>query len=216
MILINDDGPLTNSTFQGLLLTVTLDGTLNRVRRTLLIPAEAHLGWLHAVLQITMGWTNSHLHQFTFRDKTFSDPTFDLHDPLTLDESKARLDKMLIRPGDLIHYQYDFGDSWEHTIRLETSAALGHATIARCIDGAGACPPEDCGGITGYRNLLKAISKPSTKGAKEFTAWLGYNYDPSDFSPDSANTALSKLPWPSVSEKQLGRLINARNKSTRG
>jgi hypothetical protein len=153
--------------------------------------------------------------QFTFRDKTFSHPTFDLHDPLTLDESKARLDKLLIRPGDLIHYQYDFGDSWAHTIRLETTTALEPATHARCIDGAGACPPEDCGGIMGYSNLLTAMSKPTTKAAKDLRAWLGYNYDPTDFCPDSVNGALSKLPWPSVTDKQLSRLIHARLKKNR-
>jgi hypothetical protein len=125
------------------------------------------------------------------------------------------LDKLLIRPGDLIHYQYDFGDSWAHTIRLETTTALEPATHARCIDGAGACPPEDCGGIMGYSNLLTAMSKPTTKAAKDLRAWLGYNYDPTDFCPDSVNGALSKLPWPSVTDKQLSRLIHARLKKNR-
>lgn len=215
MMMPTNDNPLPNSTSQGLLLTVTLDGTFNRVRRTLLIPAEAHLGWLHAVLQIAMGWTNSHLHQFTFRDKTFSDPSLDLHDSLTLDESHGMVDELLVRPGDVIRYQYDFGDSWEHTIRLETTAALGKRTHARCIDGTGACPPEDCGGIMGYERLLKASSKPATKAAKEFRAWLGYDYDPTNFCPISVNSALSRLPWPSVSEERLGRLIRARLEKSR-
>jgi hypothetical protein len=216
MILLTEDSLPPKPTSLGLLLTVALDGTHNRVRRTLLVPATAHLGWLHAVLQVAMGWTNSHLHQFTFKDKTFSDPSFELYDPLTLDESKGRLDTLLVRPGDLLQYQYDFGDSWEHTILLTSTAAIDHPTMARCIDGAGACPPEDCGGIIGFNDLLKAIKKPTSKAAQEFKDWLGYTYDPNAFCPTSADQALSKLAWPSVSEKQLARTIRTQTKTKHG
>ena len=215
MIQLTDDSLPPKPTFQGLLLTVTLDGTHNKVRRALLVPADANLGWLHAVLQVAMGWSNSHLHQFTFKDKTFSDPSFELYDPMTLDESKGRLDTLLVRPGDLIRYQYDFGDSWEHTILLISTAATDQPTQAHCIDGAGACPPEDSGGIIGYNDLLKAIKKPTGKAAQEFKEWLGYTYDPNAFCLDATEQALSKLPWPSVSERQLGKLIRTRGKTKR-
>jgi len=196
----------------GLFLKVSLDHAKGQIWRTLLVPANAHLGWIHAVIQVSMGWTNSHLHQFTFKDKTFSDPSFDLYDPMTIDERKCTLDKLLTKPGDSIRYEYDFGDSWQHTLSLTQTGITPLPELATCLDGAMACPPEDCGGIQGYRDLLKAMKKPESKGAIEFTEWLGYTYDPSHFDRDAVNRSLEKLPWPSVSEAELRRAIRGRLK----
>jgi hypothetical protein len=121
MILSNEKPLIPKLSYKGLFLTVTLDGTKNQVWRSLVVPADGHLGWLHAVLQISMGWTARHLHQFTFKDKRFSDPSFELYDPLTIDEAKRCLDKLLVRPTDALKYQYDFGASWEHTAYSDES-----------------------------------------------------------------------------------------------
>ena len=194
----------------GLFLKVSLDHAKGQIWRNLLVPANAHLGWIHAVIQVSMGWTNSHLHQFTFKDKTFSDPSFDLYDPMTIDERKCTLDKLLTKPGDSIRYEYDFGDNWQHTLSLTQTGTTTLPELATCLDGAMACPPEDCGGIQGYRDLLKAMKKPESKGAIEFTEWLGYTYDPSHFDRDAVNRSLEKIPWPSVSEGALGKVIRER------
>ena len=159
-----------------------------------------------------MGWTNSHLHQFTFKDKTFSDPSFDLYDPMTIDERKCTLDKLLTKPGDSIRYEYDFGDNWQHTLSLTQTGTTTLPELATCLDGAMACPPEDCGGIQGYRDLLKAMKKPESTAAMDFTEWLGYSYDPSHFDREAVNRSLEKLPWPSVSEAALRRAIRGRLK----
>ncbi len=199
----------------GLFVKVTLDHSKGQIWRTLLVPANAHLGWIHAVIQVAMGWSNSHLHQFTFKDKTFSDPRFDLYDPMTIDERKCTLDKLLTNPGNCVRYEYDFGDNWQHTLSLIKTGLTALPELATCVDGAGACPPEDCGGIAGYRELLKAMKEPDSKAAIEFTEWLGYPYDRHHFDANTVNSSLQKLPWPSVSESALRRVLSGRLKRRR-
>ncbi len=198
----------------GLFLKVSLDHAKGQIWRTLLVPANAHLGWMHAVVQVSMGWTNSHLHQFTFKDKTFSDPSFDLYDPTVIDERKCTLDKLLTKPGNSIRYEYDFGDNWQHTISVIQTGTTTLPELATCVDGARACPPEDCGGIAGYRELLKAMKKPGSKAAMLLTEWLGRTYDPDQFDVSAVNRSLQKIPWPSVSESALRRAIPGRLRRT--
>src|SRR5262249_31922490 len=127
------------------------------------VPAKANLGWLHAVLQVAMGWTNSHLHQFICDEHVYADPAFDLEkfegEPPVLDERKAILRKLMPNVGDGLVYEYDFGDSWEHMVMLEKilPASAGTRLTAVCVGGERACPPEDCGGVGGYEELLKAL-----------------------------------------------------------
>ena len=207
MILSNEKPLIPKLSYKRLFLTVTLDGTENQVWRSLVVPADGHLGWLHAVLQISMGWTARHLHQFTFKDKRFSDPSFELYDPLTIDEAKGCLDKLLVRPTDALKYQYDFGASWEHTIVLTKIDLIENPTVALCVDGSGERPPENCGGIEGYKTLLRTKSRmnelatPTTKqGVRPIHHRPGFNLP-------SINLSLQALPWPSVSSRSLKRII---------
>jgi Plasmid pRiA4b ORF-3-like protein len=87
------------------------------------VPGEANLGWLHAVIQVAMGWTNSHLHQFTSGGTVYSDSGFDLDefedDPKIFDERQATLQKIAPKLKSVLVYEYDFGDSWVHFITVE-------------------------------------------------------------------------------------------------
>jgi hypothetical protein len=89
------------------------------------VPGHANLGWLHAVLQVAMGWTNSHLHQFICREHVYADPSAELEeyegDPPILDEGKATLWELLPEINNSLVYDYDFGDSWDHLIVVEKS-----------------------------------------------------------------------------------------------
>src|SRR6478735_12516633 len=101
-------------------LKVTLEEIKPPVWRRLLVPADMPLHKLHTVLQEAMGWTNSHLHQFSLRDRHFADTSM-LEDPEELnmeDERKERL-QGLVGPGQSLIYEYDFGDSWRHTVLVE-------------------------------------------------------------------------------------------------
>ena len=215
MISLNEAQPSRPGEVPALYLSVALEGTEPRVWRRILVPATAKLGTLHAVLQVAMGWTNSHLHDFRFKDTTYSDPSFNLDAPSILDERKCSLAKLLVEPGDFLHYEYDFGDSWSHFVLLSEVSTTPFRS-ARCIEGVGACPPEDCGGIPGFMELLKAVKKPKSKAAKEYEQWLGYPYDPNAFSCDDVNPWLGRLPWPTVSTSALSKVIVARMKHSKG
>jgi len=154
-----------------------------------------------------MGWTARHLHQFTFKDKRFSDPSFELYDPLTIDESKGRLDKLLVRPTDALKYQYDFGASWEHTIVLKKIDLIENPTVALCLDGSGARPPENCGGIEGYKTLLKTAIRTNELATPTTKRRVRPIHQRSFFDLTSINHSLQALTWPSVRLDLLTRLI---------
>ena len=96
------------------------------------------------------------------------------------------LGELLSRKGSKIKYEYDFGDSWIHEIILEScqSYKKEEIPVIALLDGENACPPEDCNGIWGYREMLKALEKPRSKAAREYKEWLGYNFDPTEFDLD--------------------------------
>ena len=110
-------------------------------------------------------------------------------------------------------YEYDFGDSWIHEITVERisppDAAAG--TRALCLGGARACPPEDCGGVWGYANLLKALKNrkhPEHKAVKE---WIGSSWDAEAFDSAKVNHWLRKLKWRRVKEAQLRKVLMGRD-----
>jgi len=198
-------------------LDVVLDGVEPPIWRRLQVPGNANLGWLHAVIQVAFGWTNSHLHQFRHGEQTISDPGFELNEfedsPPVLDERKVTLMQVAPRKGDEISYEYDFGDSWEHGVVivkiLDPDPAA--AKVALCLDGARACPPEDCGGVGGYGDLLEIIANPRHEERESMLEWLGGPFDAEAFDLDKANTFLRKLKWPHVTEDQLATVLMQRN-----
>ena len=88
-------------------------------------------------------------------------------------------------------YEYDFGDGWEHEVVLEKVLARDStAKYPRCLGGARACPPEDCGGPGGYINFLGAISDPEHEEHDEYLDWIGGEFDPDKFDPAEFETDL--------------------------
>jgi len=164
-----------------------------------------------------MRWTNSHLHQFRDGERIISDPAFELDEfegsPAVLDERKVMLMQVAPREDDELLYEYDFGDSWEH--RVAAVKVLGPdpaaAEIARCLDGDRACPPEDCGGVWGYADLLKIIRNPRHKEHKTMLEWLGGPLDPEAFDLNKTNMFLRKLKWPCVTVGQLASVLMQRD-----
>jgi hypothetical protein len=110
-------------------------------------------------------------------------------------------------------YEYDFGDSWNHQITVEKilTPDPAAATVALCLDGARACPPEDCGGPWGYDNLLKILRNPKHEEHESMKEWLGHPLDPEAFDAEKVNTCLRKLKWPRTTEGQLRKVLMARD-----
>ena len=178
-------------------LKVTLRYTKPPIWRRLLVPAGLTLEVMHDVLQLAMGWTDSHLHEFRVGQKRYGipDPEDQLMGlPPVANESRAHLFMVLGKAGAKATYTYDFGDSWEHAIVVErVLQPKPGIAYPVCADGKRQCPPEDCGGIPGYYGLLEAIRDPAHKEHVDMLDWLGGDYDPEAFSVDDVNGRLLPL-----------------------
>jgi len=145
-------------------LKITLDAVKPTVLRRVEVPFDIRLDRLHLAMQAALGWTNSHLYEIRAGDVGWSTlyPEADWPEDF-LDARKARLDKVIEDIGiKTLRYIYDFGDGWEHTIKIEqlTDSELGEL-YPRLIAATGRCPPEDCGGPWGYAEFLDAIRDPA-------------------------------------------------------
>lgn len=175
-------------------LRIKLDDVEPAVVRRLEVPLTIRLDRLHLVLQAAMGWTNSHLYEIRARDVGWGIPDPDFGDG-PLDAAKARLVDVLEDVGGRsLKYLYDFGDGWEHSIRIEriTDAVPG-IVYPRLIEATGRCPPEDVGGPWGYREFLDAIADPSHEEHDERLQWIGSNFDPADTDADALAQAVHTL-----------------------
>lgn len=109
-------------------------------------------------------------------------------------ERRAKLSKLVSNPGDRFDYEYDFGDGWEHTVRvMKCLDPVPGATYPVCLSGKRAYPPEDCGGGPGYMDLLSVLANPSDPAYEELTEWLEGGYDPEHFDLESVNRLLGEI-----------------------
>jgi hypothetical protein len=172
---------------------VTLENVRPTVWRRLLVPAGFTLRQLHRVLLATMGWHDSHLHQFIIRGNYYgkTDPEFGL---VRRDERLHNLEHVLALGGRSFRYEYDFGDGWMHRIAIEkVEEADGRPLKPVCLAGKRACPPEDSGGPWGYAELLNVLSDPSHPDHKDSKTWAGPRFDPERFDIDRVNRLLAKI-----------------------
>jgi len=143
-------------------------------------------------LQAAMGWQDYHLHAFRIGGVEYGVPNPD-YEPMGVplkDDRRATL-RSLVNVGDLLVYEYDFGDGWEHDILVEAVLAPRPRTLyPRVVDGARACPPEDVGGIPGYEEFVKALRDPRHKAHDSMLEWAGGSFDPEAFDVDAANREL--------------------------
>lgn len=175
-------------------LKVTLRGSKPPIWRRLQVPATTTLADLHPILQVAMGWHNAHLHQFIVDGAYYS--AVNLDDPFmeTHDAGKAILRQIAPREGSKFVYEYDFGDSWEHVILVEKIVPPEpDVHYPRCLTGKRAGPPEDCGGIWGYSDLLEILAQPDHPEREEWLDWLGEEFDPAAFDVDQVNQTLQRL-----------------------
>lgn len=174
---------------------ITLREVKPVVWRRLIVPAELTLHDLHKIIQTTMGWTNSHHHNFTKDKAHYSAPeSADDDEWMSTGESDSRkviLKELISVESDKLLYTYDFGDNWEHDIFLEKIIPLEPDVFYPvCTDGKMACPPEDCGGVPGYEDLCRVLKNPKHPDYAELIDWLGDVFDPAYFDPDEVNEFL--------------------------
>ena len=161
-------------------LKITLDRVEPEVLRRILVPLDLRLDRLHLTIQAAMGWTNSHLYEFRLGKIRWGEP--DLDDDWEykpLDASKMTLAGLIEAAATKpFKYVYDFGDCWEHTVKVERRLeVVSGDTIAWLVDAQQSCPPEDVGGPYGYARLLKVIADPTDDRHVELSEWAGPNFD---------------------------------------
>jgi Plasmid pRiA4b ORF-3-like protein len=174
---------------------VTLGGSRPPIWRRLEVPSASTLLGLHHIVQRAFGWDGYHLWVFTTPLGKYgvADPDLGHNSAVS-----RRLFDVAPHTGDRFHYIYDFGDDWKHDILVEgvTDAGPGIA-YPRCIAGSRACPPEDCGGMWGYAELLDILSDPGHEEHNERLGWLGIDspdqFDPAAFDAACVTIALSDL-----------------------
>lgn len=177
-------------------LKITLWGSRPQIWRRVLVSEQTTLHQLHWIIQGAMGWTNSHLHQFIVDEEYYSQPEWGLGESGAEfhNEKKTTLQQLALKPKEGFGYEYDFGDTWAHIIKVEKlMPAQTGVRYPVCMDGKRACPPEDCGGVWGYEDFLKAVRNPRHPEHEEMLEWAGGSFDPEHFSPEEANRNLRKM-----------------------
>ena len=172
------------------LLKVTLEDMPHTIWRRFVVPSDMTLGRLHEVLQIVMGWQNSHLHAFTAGKQQYV-PSEAIDDD-DLPEEDYTLADLAPKKRAKIRYEYDFGDGWEHEIVVENAdySNPDWPYPVCCIEGVRACPPEDCGGVHGYTDFCEAIADKDHPEHHELKEWYGSKYDPDHFDLAKVNKTL--------------------------
>jgi len=162
------------------------------VWRRLQVPAAIKLDRLHDLVQAAIGWEDCHMHAFSAGgvDYGLPDPELGFRD-----ERRTPLRRLLASPGDRARYTYDFGDDWEHEIRVEKVLSAETGTrYPVCVGGRGRRPPEDCGGAWGYAELRATLADPGHEEHDRMLDWLGLEsaaqFDAKEFDVDEVNAAL--------------------------
>ena len=166
------------------------------VWRRIIVPETITLPRLHRVLQASMGWTNSHLHEFVINGVRYGEPDPDWDEELKqVDERRVLLHRALGHEARCFDYIYDFGDDWHHIVVVEDPYASrpGREAGIQCTAGENACPPEDVGGPRGYADFLGAIADPDHEEHSNFRSWIGGNFDPARFDLPTIQRALAKI-----------------------
>lgn len=172
---------------------IFLEGIKPKIWRRIQVPEDYTFWDFHVAIQDAMGWEDYHLHEFEIVNPQTGERNLigipfddDWGDVAVLPGWKIPISSYFSASNKKATYQYDFGDSWDHKITLEKILPLDPgATYPRCLAGERSCPPEDCGGIWGYEELLEIMKDPHHEEYKERMEWLGDGFDPEDFNPDS-------------------------------
>lgn len=179
-------------------LKITLKDITPPIWRRVQLP-DCTLGDLHEVIQVAMGWDDSHLHQFVVRGTYYGETVDDnlgLGVDMDVGEEGDVLLSQIIKGNRKMkfRYEYDFGDGWQHDIEVERVIEREpKVDYPRCIEGRRACPPEDVGGPWGYAEFVAATTDPKHEAHREMKEWFGGRFDPEKFSAVAVNRELRRL-----------------------
>jgi len=160
--------------------------------RRLLVPGDVTLYKLHQIIQAAMPWADYHLYEFSIGGERFGDPSEEDWEP-PRSARRYRVNQV-VRAGQKFAYVYDFGDYWEHEIKVEkVLPAEPGVRYPVCITGKRACPPEDCGGPWGYLEMLAVLTDPQHEEHDSTVEWLDGEFDPEAFDLERTNIWLRAI-----------------------
>ena len=181
-------------------LRIELENSEPLIWRELEVPSSLSLTSLAQAILLAFGWNEDHLHQFLeSRKNHYATSLNELGGTLypgTKDGSRYGVSHLLKKQGDSVLFEYDYGDSWYHKVKLKSVADYAdyETKAVRLIGGANACPPDDCGGIYRYRHLVELMQKkPQSSELSEFYDWMGCKWDPEFFPMDETAKAVDKM-----------------------
>lgn len=164
-----------------------------KIWRAIQVP-ETYTFWdFHVAIQDAMGWLDCHLHEFIVTDpitrkKVIIGTPTEEEEGFFIEETipgwKVMIADGFSKRNKKAYYCYDFGDDWQHIIKLEKILPKDKEQIyPRCIAGERACPPEDCGSTPGYEEIVDMLKnpEPDNEEYQEMMKWLGGSYDPEYF-----------------------------------
>jgi len=176
-----------------LCLRLVVAGTQPRVWRRMLVLETMWLSRLHDAIQVAFDWFDYQTHVFALDDLKFGNPV-KRDELLVEDDRDVTLADLNLAHRDRMTYDYEFGEGWRVDIRVEKTAAAGKGVrYPTCVGGERAGPPEDCGGLDAFHDMLACLKEPASDLGREWVAWLGPEYDPGVCDLDKVNLALRKL-----------------------
>lgn len=197
---------------------ITLVDSEPLIWRRVIVPAEITFKRLHDIIQFPMGWKDYHLYDFNIKEENlritcdkevFGEYEFYSKMKLTKENvphgfianilkvksklsSKVKIDKYLTK-GNSIEYIYDFGDYWKHDITLEEIVEDYECGYPTCVEGEGACPPEDVGGIPGYAEFLEVMKDKNLSEHERLKDWADSQYYKETFDIERTNMFMADI-----------------------
>lgn len=169
--------------------------------RRFLVTDDITVAKLHSIIQVVMGWDDEHLHEFTIGGLKIGEPHEEWDNLDVENEKKVRLSELNLAEKQKFEYTYDFGDNWQHEIKVEKILPVDKGLkYPTCLAGEMACPPEDCGSYPGYQQLFELSKLPKDELDEDeldrlewLTGWYGEDFDFEYFSVDDVNSLLRKI-----------------------
>jgi hypothetical protein len=191
----------------GVRIKASLAHVAPEVTRRIAVPLTMKLDRLHLTLQAAFGWTNTHLYAFQAAGLSWGEPDPDFLDAMG-DACKTRLYDVVAQTGaKTLRYVYDFGDNWEHVLKLEKWVENGGPEgLPFLINAIGRCPPEDVGGPSGYAQLITALSDPAHPDHADTRRWVGEDFIPAKLDLSAADRKALEAAVEALAEKWRPKL----------
>lgn len=176
-----------------LTLLLNLEGCRPRIWRRIVVRETMWLSRLHDAIQIAFEWYDYQTHVFRFDELRLGNPV--KSDGLMVEDDRdVTLRDLEVAGRSRFQYEYTFGDGWEVAVQVEKSAPVAKGTFYPvCLGGEYAGPPEDCGGVDAYHDMLASLAEPESDLGREWRNWVGADFDPKKFDLKKVNQALRKV-----------------------